>query len=43
VECIAQAHVAADGIHKHLSPEEWEKEHTVEETPEEWPPKTEDD
>ena len=43
VECIAQAHMAADGIHKHLSPEEWEKEHTVEETPEEWPPKTEDD
>ncbi|MCK4969820.1 MAG: FAD-dependent oxidoreductase, partial [Thermoplasmata archaeon] len=43
VECIAQAHAAADGIHKHLSPKEWEKENIVEETPEEWPPKTEDE
>jgi glutamate synthase (NADPH/NADH) small chain len=43
VECIAQAHAAADGIHKHLSPEEWDKENTIAETPEEWPPKTEDE
>jgi glutamate synthase (NADPH/NADH) small chain len=43
VEAIAQAHVAADGIHKYLSPNDWEREHaTPEEAPMEWPPKSED-
>jgi glutamate synthase (NADPH/NADH) small chain len=42
VEAIAQAHVAADGIHRYLSPDEWERErHTPEESPTEWPPKDE--
>jgi glutamate synthase (NADPH/NADH) small chain len=39
VECIAQAHISADGIHKYLSPDEWEREHSEDETPIEWPPK----
>ncbi len=42
VECVAQSHKAADGIHKHLSPEEWELEHRKDETPAEWPPKPEE-
>ena len=27
VQAIAQGHAAADGIHKHLLPEQWEREH----------------
>ena len=41
VECIAQAHKAADGIHKYLSPEEWDMEQKKDEIPSEWPPETE--
>jgi glutamate synthase (NADPH/NADH) small chain len=43
VEAIAQAHKAADGIHKYLSPEDWEAEHRQMEPEEDWPPKPEDD
>jgi glutamate synthase (NADPH/NADH) small chain len=43
VEAIAQAHVAADGIHRYLSPEAWEKEQQQDqETSSEWPPKAEE-
>jgi NADPH-dependent glutamate synthase beta subunit-like oxidoreductase len=43
VEAIAQAHVAADGIHKYLSPDDWERErHAPDEAPAEWPPKPEE-
>lgn len=43
VETIAQAHIAADGIHKYLSPLEWERERIKMEEPQEWPPKTDED
>jgi glutamate synthase (NADPH/NADH) small chain len=42
VECIAQAHKAADGIHHFLSPDDWEREHTPKAEPSEWPPKSEE-
>ncbi len=42
VEAIAQAHRAADGIHKYLSPEQWEREHGGAEAHVEWPPKPEE-
>jgi NADPH-dependent glutamate synthase beta subunit-like oxidoreductase len=43
VEAIAQAHTAADGIHKYLSPDQWERENrSEEEAPSEWPPKEEE-
>ncbi|MCK5415514.1 MAG: FAD-dependent oxidoreductase, partial [Thermoplasmata archaeon] len=44
VEAIAQAHVAADGIHRYLSPDAWEREQRpADETPTEWPPKEENE
>jgi len=42
VEAIAQAHRAADGIHKYLSPDQWEREHGGAEAHVEWPPKPEE-
>ncbi|MCJ2540601.1 MAG: NAD(P)-dependent oxidoreductase [Candidatus Thermoplasmatota archaeon] len=42
VEAIAHSHVAADGIHRYLSPDAWERERRpADETPTEWPPEEE--